>query len=241
VYLLAVGLLLTITADAVAGPLFLPAKIRKIGSPGKSWRLPWTLIGRAMGLRLLLPYLAVTPVLAALFLLATDRVDAARASRAVRLGGAMMLVLFIAILAGMLSVRRPPWPWSRSLPWSAGQKIISDTLFIILAALPLIAVVGLLDSGAALTLLASCPTLAAFSAGAMRRSCAGRSGPWGKILLNGGLAAAALTILPLFAVLFLLLTPLLLLQAASSEKKRKVTAWNELHHRAAGDPFSWSA
>ena len=48
-----------------------------------------------------------------------NRLDPAHEAGAVRLAGVSAGVIAMAVLADGLVKRRPPWPWIRSLPWSA--------------------------------------------------------------------------------------------------------------------------
>jgi hypothetical protein len=155
-------------------------------------------------------------------------------------GGALSIAFFYAVLANMLAARRPPWPWSCSLPWSAEERIIIDSFFLGLHFLPLLLLIALMKSEAVWPLAASLPLLTLVASHAMRRAPEYRTGASGKVLLTGMLAALSLSLLPLISIVFLALTPLALKYAVEAEKNQKVSRWLELHHLGAGDFLSWS-
>lgn len=159
---------------------------------------------------------------------------------AARLGGGLATVLLLASLGESLAVRRPAWPWSRSLPWTAAQRVRSDALFLALHALPLVLLAAAVHP-AALAVLAILPFLAVRAAGAMRRAPERRTGASGEILAEGFLLAALVALLPWTSLLALAGTPFAVRAAAERDKRQKVSRWLELHHLAAGDPQSWSA
>lgn len=168
-------------------------------------------------------------------------------ARAALLAGALGVALLFAALGDSLAVLRPAWPWARSLPWSAAQRIRSDALLLGAHALPLVAATAALapwsreTAAAALAVVALLPPLAVVTAGAVRRAPERRSGAAGEILLYGGFAALLAAVLPWTAGLALVATPWLLLAAARRERRQKVSRWLELHSLAVGDPQSWSA
>jgi hypothetical protein len=156
------------------------------------------------------------------------------------LGGGCAVVFLFAQLGETLAARRPAWPWSRSLPWSASRRVISDAAFLAVHALPLL-ILAVAIHPAALALFALTPPFAVRVAGAMRRAPERRTGASGEILMEGLPAAAAVALLPWISLLLLAATPLALRAAAERERRQKVSRWLELHHLAVGDPQSWSA
>src|SRR6185436_534767 len=157
------------------------------------------------------------------------------------LGGASAVVFLFADLGEALGVRRPAWPWVRSLPWSADRRVRADAALLAAHALPLVAVTAKIDWVAAVAVLAVTPWLAARAAGAVRRAPERRTGASGEILIEGFLLAAAVALLPWLSLLALAGTPWALRVAAERERAQKVSRWLELHHLAVGDPQSWSA
>ena len=150
------------------------------------------------------------------------------------------IVFVLAQIAEALAVRRPAWPWSRSLPWSAARRAGADALLLGAHALPLVLLAARIDP-AALAVLGILPFLAVRAAGAMRRAPERRTGAAGEIFFEGALLAALVALLPWTALLALAATPWALRAAAERERRQKVSRWLELHHLAAGDPQSWSA
>jgi hypothetical protein len=243
---IAAGFILLLAADAAAGPLGRPASARHPRARGEEdprlfeARIAW----RALGWKLAEAYVAgLLPVGAAALFVANNRAELSsrHVLLAALLGGGVGLVLFLAETGEALAARRPAWPWLRSLPGSAAERVRTDALFLAAHALPLLAVAAWIDPRAALPLAGALPCLAALTAGALRRAPERRTGAAGEILLQGGLAAALLALLPWLALLLLPLTLPILAAAATRERRQKVSRWLELHHLAAGDPQSWSA
>ncbi|HEV7515645.1 MAG TPA: hypothetical protein VGR07_05030 [Thermoanaerobaculia bacterium] len=243
---IAAGFVLLLAADAIAGPLgrtagaHPPRPRRESSARLFEARIAW----RALGWKLGEAYVAgLLPVGAAALFVANNRAELPlrHVLLAAILGGAVGLVLFLAETGEALAARRPAWPWLRSLPGSAAERVRLDALFLGLHALPLLAVAAWIDPRAALPLAGALPCLAALTAGALRRAPERRTGAAGEILLQGGFAAALLALLPWLALPLLALTFPVLAAAAARERRQKVSRWLELHHLAAGDPQSWSA
>jgi len=79
------------------------------------------------------------------------------------------------------------------------------------------------------------------AAGALRADRPAGSGVATGALGAGALLAAWVAVLPWLAVPTLAAAPLALRSAAARERRLKVGLWDERHHRAVGDPLSWSA
>jgi hypothetical protein len=243
---LAGAVLLLVAADLVAGPLARsgpPALHLRRRETGPIWgrflalRIAW----RALGATLIGALaLGLLPVAGAFAFTAHNALAPEHVRLAARLGAGLAMVAVLAQLAEALAVRRPAWPWARSLPWSAAQRVRADALLLGLHALPL-ALAAVRISPAALASLALLPLLALRAAGAMRRAPERRTGAAGEILLEGSLLAALAALLPWTGLLALAAAPWALGAAAERERRQKVSRWLELHHLAAGDPQSWSA
>lgn len=247
--LLAAGAGLLLAADAVAGEL---PRHATAGAPvgGRSWLgrlLPGGLIEiriawRALGWRLLSALAAgLLPLGAALLFVTNNELAPRHVRLAALLGGTCAVTFLFADLGEAIGVRRPAWPWSRSLPWSALSRVRTDATLLAVHALPLLLVTTWIDPLAALAVLAVTPWLAARAAGAVRRAPERRTGASGEIILQGSLLAALVALLPWVALLALLGLPWALRSAAERERAQKVSKWLELHHLAVGDPQSWSA
>jgi hypothetical protein len=236
---------LAVVADLAAGPLPQASRAALSGRAaggGSGAAVPWRIAARALGWRSLGAYLAALLPLAAVWAFTHHNdLGASQAALAERLGAVASPVLFLAQLGETLAVRRPAWPWSRSLAWSAAQRVRSDALFLATAALPLLAMAALLAPRAALWSALVLPLLALRAAGALRRAPERRSGAAGEILAEGMLLAAAFALVPWLALPALAALPLAQRAAAERERRQKVSRWLELHHLAAGDPQSWSA
>lgn len=249
VWPLGAAVLLVLAADAVAGELPrhstagtpIPSRgwlgeggIAGLVEPRIAWRaLKWRLLSAWM--------LGLLPLGAAFLFVANNELAPRHVRLAALLGGAGAVVLLFADLGEALGVRRPAWPWARSLPWSADRRVQADALLLAAHALPLLLVTAKIDLVAAVAVLAAVPWLAARAAGAVRRAPERRTGASGEILIEGFLLAAALALLPWLSLLALAATPWALRAAAERERAQKVSRWLELHHLAVGDPQSWSA
>jgi hypothetical protein len=241
-WMLASSLVLLASADWTAGDLAATgapsAHLPSRSSAG--WieaRIAW----RALGWSLPGTFLtACLPVLAAWAFVAHNDLAPQYVRLAARLGGGVGAVLLLSSISESLAVRRPAWPWSRSLPWTARRRVRADALFLGLHALPLVLLAAAIHP-AALEVLPVLPLLALRAAGALRRAPERRTGAAGEILGEGLLLAALVALLPWAGLGALPLVPFALRAAAERERLQKVSRWLELHHLAAGDPQSWSA
>jgi hypothetical protein len=238
---LAGGFLLLIVADRISGPLVQKKKHAKFHKPFRGMFLVASINWRALRLRPLVLYFLSLPFLgAAQLFIANNDPTPILAEKMIRFGGALGLILFCSIFANMMASRRPPWPWIRSLPWSAKTRIVWDSFFIGLHALPLVVLVGAMNLKSMLPLIASLPLLASYSAYSIRQAPESVMGASGKVLLLGTFGSLFLCLIPWSSVCFLALTPLILNLGTTAEKHQKVSQWLELHHLAAGDSLSWS-
>jgi hypothetical protein len=242
------GAVILLVADRIAGPLRktraaveLPRSARRSTGRRGSWleaRIAW----RALGGSLFGAYLtALLPLGAAALFVRNNELPGIYIRLGALLGGGCAVVFLLSGMAESLAVRRPAWPWSRSLPWPASRRVLIDSLFLGAHALPLIVLTAWIEPVAGLAVLAEIPLLAVRSAGAMRRAPERRTGASGEILMEGLLLAAAVALLPWVSLLALLGSPLAVRAAAERERRQKVSRWQEIHHLAAGDPQSWSS
>jgi hypothetical protein len=150
-------------------------------------------------------------------------------------------VALLAALAQSLSLRRPPWPWARSLPWTARRRVAADALLLAVLAAPVAGLPLLLAPAAAAAVGALVPLLALRASSALRTGIAERTGAAGRVLLEGATAAGLIALVPWLAAGCLALLPWALRSAAESERGLKPTRWTCQHHLAAGDSLSWAA
>ncbi len=236
------AVLLLVAADLLAGPLarsgapavHLP---RRAGGGLIELRIAWRALGPSLFGALALGLL---PVGAAYAFTHNNALAPEHVRLAARLGAALSAVAVLAQMAEALAVRRPAWPWSRSLPWSAARRSGMDAMILGTHALLLVLLAASIHP-TALVVLAILPLLAVRAAGAMRRAPERRTGAAGEIVLEGALLAALVALVPWSALLALAALPWAVRAAAERERRQKVSRWLELHHLAAGDPQSWSA
>jgi len=241
VVFIGLGIGLVFVIDQISGPIMPARKSRRYRRLLKGFGLLTILNWRAARLKIALPYLFSIPVLlAAVLFLRNNSLNPRLISSAVRFGGTLCLAVFLAILANILAVKRPPWPWLRSLPLSSGQRILADSLFLAAHASILLIPVFMIHSPSFLAAAAFLPVAAARTAGVIRQARELRLGAAGKLLVEGFIAALFLSLWPWTAVVFLACVPPVFLDAVGKEKYQRVSLWLEIHHLAAGDSLSWS-
>jgi len=217
------------------------------GRPGGRHRVvglptPYLVTTRALGLGLVTaPLLSLLPVGAMTLLRVNNNLAPDVASGSARFGAGLGVVLLLAALTGRFAQRRPVWPWARSLPVGARRRTAEDALVLALPTLVPLGATALLDPRAVLTVAGCVPLLAFRAVAATRAGTRPRTGAAALPTVEGWLLAGGVTLVPWLAVLALLATPLAWRSAASRDRALKVSRWDELHHRAVGDPLSWSA
>jgi hypothetical protein len=238
---LTIAIVLLIIADRSAGSLSPPRKSR-ISQRSLSRSLFNVIVFfRALRLRILLPYLPALFVLGLTSLfLSNNTLTPHQTSRAVMFGGTLSISVFCAFIANSLAVRRPPWPWARSLPCSALHRIVTDAALIGLGAVPILFLVMRLRIQAIWPVAVCFPPLVIFASHSVRRAFEYPLGAIWQVVIAGTTVSVLTCLLPLISVLFLAMTPLLIKYGAEIEKQQKVSRWLEMHHLAAGDSLSWS-
>jgi hypothetical protein len=236
------GAVLLVVADAIAGPLRKTAPAISLRRKGTGRWLEARIAWRALGGSLLGAFLtSLLPLGAALLFVRNNELAPVHVRLGALLGGGTAVVLLLSGLGESLAVRRPAWPWSRSLPWTARHRVLFDSLFLGAHALPLVLLTAWIEPLAAVAVLLVIPFLAARTAGAVRRAPERRTGASGEILIEGMLLAAAVALLPWGSLVALTGTPSAIRAAAERERRQKVSRWQEIHHLAVGDPQSWSS
>lgn len=233
-----IGASLLFGAESISGPLHPPRRRkpwRSIG-PFLSFRVAW----RALGWRTpAILAIASMPILATALFIRNNDVTRVIAESAARLGAIMAAMLVLAGLANKLAERRPAWPLARSFPWSAGQRIGMDALFLAWhAAIPVI-FVAVRYPMSALCSAAALPFVTFRAVNYIRlmpRLLRGER----RFLVEGSGIAALVCLLPWTSLAFLAAAPFSFHAARRSERSMKVTGWADLHHAPVGDTHSWS-
>jgi hypothetical protein len=196
---------------------------------------------RAMGTRLGGAWFAGMVPLGATFLfLRNNDLPSPLAAVGARLGGGLAVTLALAQLANILVIRRPSWPWARSLPSAAGRRVAGDAVLLGLLCAPIVIATAMLNLGASGAVLALTPLLALRAAAAMRRGDDFRSAALGPVLMEGAFASGLIALIPWLGYAALATVPFALRGATERERALKVTRWSALHHVAAGDTHSWT-
>jgi len=239
--LLLAGVLAIIVCDLVSGPL-LPVRERPHFHRGlKGYLLYATISWRALRLRFITYYIfALLVIGASALFISNNSFNPHLSTKAILFGGALSMAILCAGTGSILASRRPPWPWARSLPWSARLRIVMDSLFLGIHAIPLLILVAIMNPSSAAPLALSLPLLTLYTSLVIRQSSEYRAGVSGKIFMTGLPGSFLITLLPVISFLYLALAPLALKYAIKVERCQKVSRWLELHHLAAGDSLSWS-
>lgn len=209
--------------------------------PIRSRSLDVRIASRALGSRVLSAWFSGAIPMGAAILFVTNNVlpeDAAR--QAIRLGGTLATTLALASLADALAIRRPSWPWARSLPVTSRHRVVRDATMLGVFCLPFLVWTTVLDLRSAAAVAAVTPLLALRAAAAMRRGGESRSAASGPVLIEGVFASAFIALLPWLGIVALAAIPVALRAAVERERALKVTRWSALHHVAAGDTLSWT-
>jgi hypothetical protein len=183
---------------------------------------------------------AVFTAFTALIVLHNPDIGISTARLTIRIGGMLALIALAAGLASSITVARPAWPWARSLPWSANQRVAGDAALHALAMLPVPICLALLDWRAALTLAMVVLPLAATAAAAVRSGVRRQTSAAGEISAVGVVFCAAIALWPWTAALALVTTPIVFASAVHRERSMITSRFEELHHDAAGDP-AWTS
>lgn len=200
-----IGLILAVAGDLVSGPM-VPAARSKGFSSNRLFHL--FLVWRAMRLRILIPYFLSFIFYFVLFLfLSNNAVDAYQAGMIIRLMVSGSLAVFCACFVEILVRRRPPWPWIRSLPWSARQRVYREGLILLVHLLPLILGAALIRWQMILFIPCCLPGLVSYSVGAGHQVNSGRFGVFGRILGHTWLPVFLFGLTPWISLVFLFLTP----------------------------------
>lgn len=240
---LAAAVALFVVGDLVAGALRFPpprAAVPIPAPPGtlRMFRFTW----RAVGWRLLTPLpLPALAIAAAWFYTRNNELAGGELGFVARLWSVIAVALYVGAVGDIVAVRRPGWPWSRSLPWSSRDRAIDDAIALAAPALGVALAATIVQPVVAVVALLVLPPLAALGVvslpGARRRL----TRVSGLVVLAGILLGIGCAYRPWLAVVAFLATPLLIRLAARRDRREIVTGWKELYHDAAGDSLAWTA
>lgn len=189
---------------------------------------------RSLGARVLAPWLAgLLPLGAGRLFAVNNELSAHHAAGAERLAVLSALGLSAAVLVDLLGSRRGPWPWARSLPWSARRRVLLDAGQIAILLSPLIVLSLWWSPRAAPTALLALPFVALRAA--THQSLPSRLSPGARTTLETLPLAAACALLPAISLVMFLLVPWWLRLAAAADRSSAVSAWRELSYSAQGD------
>jgi hypothetical protein len=147
------------------------------------------------------------------------------------------LAFFAASATNALLASRQPWPWARSLPWSARDRVIVDAIVLGAPLIVVVAVVAPVHWPSGLLMVCLVPFVGTLCAGALRGAATKQFGAAGLCLAISIPAGVLVAIWPVLAVLVLACTPVLLRWATARERDSRATRFAELRHSAAGDPM----
>jgi hypothetical protein len=202
-----------------------------------SWRIAW----RAVGLRII-PALAagLAMIEVGRLFISNNGLQGPWATGAARLAGSMACAFSLSRLCSALASRRPAWPFARSFPWSAISRIVDDSLFFAIHAVPFVLLVVFTRPAAGLPVLSLVPVMSIRAAEYVRR-IPERRAAGAAYLGESVVAGIILTLLPWSAIVWLLVMVWALRSAAESERWLKSTDWFELHHETVGDTSAWTS
>jgi hypothetical protein len=212
------------------------------GSPAAL--LPVVIALRALGRRWIGGYLrAAFPLVALHLFILNNPLPQHLLDGAGRFAAGIATAWLTIRFVGLLSVRRPPWPWLRSQPAKASRRVAWDALFLFGHFVPILAgawVLEPLSPGSLLALLLFAVLLAIRGAGALQQQNDTALGSVGPILFESLFLATWTGVTSFSGLLWLILIPVAWHSAVRREQAAGVYRWVERHHRAAGDSMSWS-
>ena len=228
-------------ADLLSGPFVrsgrAPVRTANARTRGLAFFITWRALRWRLGLWYLL---SAPPFLLTYAYLTNSVVTPLQRQRALLFGIAAALVVFTALAANGMAARRPVWPWLRCLPGSARSRILTDAAFLWLHAMPILIPLAILDLRASAAVVLGLPALSLYAAVVIRLAPEQKMSALGLVSLNGALGGMLLALLPPTALVFVGGLPFLLRYGVSKDRAQKVSRWLEIHHLAAGDPYSWS-
>lgn len=195
------------------------------------WRVPLLVCCRSLSWRLAPAWLTSgLPLLFGFAFIHNNDLSPDHVAGSARLAALASVALFFSSCADLLSKRRPPWTFVRSLPWSCRQRALLDAAVLALLSLPLLVLELLVAPAGVVYALALLPWLALRAATATRQARATRLGAGGFALLEGLFVSGWVTLLPVAAAAFVLVTPLAVDWAGAAERQVAASRWLERSH-----------
>ena len=158
---------------------------------------------------------------------------------AIRACGALALTALVAGLANVILRARPVWPWARSLPWSARQRVTGDFVLLALALTLVPIALSPFAPKPAIAVAVLVLPVAAGGASALRAGAGGVTGAAAECVAIAVILGVFVGITPIFCIPVLLVTVPLLRLGTRRERSARATRWSELHHHAPADP-AWA-
>jgi len=236
---LAVSIALVLVADALAGPLQRrrPERMPE-PRPTHPGGLPLRINLRAAGSGLARAYLtAAIPVALTWFFVRNNALTDHQFALGVRTGCGLGAALLMLELAGHLRAHRPPWGWSRSLPWTSRQRLLHDAAFLAAGGLPVLAAAIWLNPWAASSVAALLPYCGLRLAASLRPTESHITRLGARMVIEVLACTLAVAVTAWSAWLLLLLLPWALRTGEQCERRLKVGLWLEREHVASGDPL----
>lgn len=206
--------------------------------------LPLLTMWRALGWRIAGAFLAGSLPLPALWLFTRNNdLTGKLLETAGRFAAGICVSLLLAYMILHLSVRRPAWPWARSLPVNCARRVRQDTCLLLAHMAPVAAGAWLIlppSPGSAAAVIALAVLLALRGARALRTRKDTPVGSTGPLLLESLFLSVCTAITPLATAAWLILIPPAYRSAVTGEREVGIFTWVERHHGQAGDSLSWS-
>ncbi len=239
--LLGLSIVLMIGIDLVSRSLMSGWRSPILSGRKKDRGLHYFILWRALRGRQILYFLMTLPIFGLTYAYLKNNSGTVLQQRsALIFGTALAAVCFVGLTANAMAARRPAWPWLRSLPGSARARILKDSGFLFICSLPLLVPLTLLDVHAAWAVFASMPALSTYAAAVVRLAPGKKLSALGLIVLNGTIGCMLMTLVFPWAWIWLAGVPMLVKYGETQEQNQQVSRWLEIHHLAAGDPYSWS-
>ncbi len=240
-WLLGVSILFLMGIDLVSRPLISRRRSPVPAGQKKDRGLHTFILWRALRGRQILYIFMMLPIFGLTYAYLKNNSGTVLQPRsALIFGTAWAVVCFMAFTANAMAARRPAWPWLRSLPGTARARILRDAGFLFLCSLPLLLPLLVQDVYAAGAVLTGMPALSIYAAAVIRLAPGKKLSALGLIVLNGTIGCMLLTLVFPWAWIGLVGIPVLIKYGETLEKNHQVSRWLEIHHLAAGDPYTWS-